>query len=168
MNVYDHVVASHRRILALIGELERALATSRPIRAAAFAALEEELLVHAESEQEIFYRTLLYAEVDAGEVARGIDAHAAILAALASLQVLPMQDRRWAAKLRSLRRLFEAHVVTEEEALFEQARAHLSSWEEIVIAECMRDGFPDFEEDELAADACSGLTAQRNGLRLVH
>ena len=79
-----------------------------------------------------------------------------------------MQNRRWTSKLRSLRALFEAHVRTEEEALFEQARAHLSGWEEIVIAECMRDGFPDFEEDELVADACSELTGQRNGLRLVH
>ena len=172
MTVYDHVIATHRRILALIDELERAAAASRPIRGALFASLEEELLAHAESEQEIFYRTLLRVEVDAAVLARAFEAHTAILGSLVALQVLPIPDRRWVQELRALRNLFESHVHDEEDSLFEHARAHLSTWEELVIAECMRSDDPEWEEIEAAEPQETAdlrwLAGQRNGLRLVH
>lgn len=170
MTVYDYVAATHRRILALLDELERADAASRPVRGALFAMLEEALLSHAETEQEIFYRTLLHGAADASIVARAFDAHTAILGSLVALQVLPLQDRRWIAELRVLRSLFESHVRDEEGALFEQARAQLSRWEEVVIAECMRSEDPDWDElcaaDEIGDAAAEG-TAPRP-LRLVH
>jgi hypothetical protein len=171
MTVYDYVIATHRRILALLDELERASATSRPVRGALFSMLEEALLAHAETEQEVFYRTLLHTAADPGGVARAFDAHTAILGSLVALQVLPLQDRRWNGELRALRSLFESHVRDEEGALFEQARAQLTRWEEVVIAECMRSEDPDWDElcaaDE-AGEPADLAAAPRTPLRLVH
>ena len=167
MTVYDHVSQQHHRLLRLLEELERTASEALLVRNALFATLEEELLHHAEAEQDVFYRMLFDRMPDSLAIVDAFDAHAAILHALAEVQILPFEDPRWPEKFAALHLLVRAHVVEEEGLLFDLARLKLSDGEARALAECMKDVPFESEEDPHFFDHPSA-SGQAAGLRLLH
>jgi hypothetical protein len=110
-------MTSHRTMLVLLDEIERALLESRSVRAL-FRVLEARVIAHAHR------------------------SHAGMLHVLAVLQVVPPDDLRFRRGLATLRSAITAHARDEEALVFGHARRVLSAWEEEAIAECMRGDAP--------------------------
>lgn len=167
MTVYDHVSQQHQRLLRLLEELERTPAEAMLVRSALFATLEEELLHHAEAEQDIFYRMLFERMPDSLAIVEAFDAHSTILHALAEVQILPFDNSRWADKFAALHLLVRAHVLEEEGVIFDLARLKISPCEARALGECMKE-LPLEADDDATLFEHPAASGQAAGLRLLH
>jgi hemerythrin superfamily protein len=121
-----------RRDHETMDRLFRQLAESRPTDLAArrvlFRMLKSELEAHSRIEEEVFYPAVMrLRSAPARESVRNaLEEHQAIDGLLAEIDQMETDDPQFAARLLALRQAVERHVVTEEGALFSEARIHLT------------------------------------------
>jgi hemerythrin superfamily protein len=97
-------------------------------RRSLFRNIRHELQTHSRVEEHVFYPAVmrLRAEPAREAVRDALEDHHLMDGLLAELDQLEPDDARYGEKMRSLQESVERHIDSEEEALFAQARIHLT------------------------------------------
>jgi hemerythrin superfamily protein len=112
-------------------ELFRAFAeagSDAEARRSLYRNIRQELQTHSRVEEHVFYPAVmrLRAEPAREAVRDALEDHHIVDGLLAELDQLDPEDARYGAKMRTLRENVERHIEAEEDALFAQARIHLT------------------------------------------
>lgn len=122
MNIYNYLKKDHRKVADL---MEQVVASSNPAeRASLFIQIDEELSIHAETEEQTFYAAL---EQKGGKQLQEKEEHAEeeheeIKEYLSKLRGMEPTDDQWLITFGSLKHAVEHHVDEEEGEIFEKAR----------------------------------------------
>ena len=97
-------------------------------RKAVMKDLKAELLAHTFVEEEVFYPAVMRLRADeAREAVRdALEEHHVVDGLVAELDALEPEDEQYAVKVSALRLSLERHMQQEEQAMFAQARIHLT------------------------------------------
>jgi hemerythrin-like domain-containing protein len=139
MDIYQLLMADHRRIREVLDCLAKTGAAEVAIRATLYATLREELIRHVQAEQEVLYAALVaHLGEDSELLLEGMEQQAELLWTLWALDDMPLGDEDWLAQLEVLRSLLEAHIAEEEEVRFEVARRQTTASEARSLAQHAR------------------------------
>jgi hemerythrin superfamily protein len=97
-------------------------------RRSLYRHIRQELQTHSRVEEQVFYPAVMRLRADpAREAVRdALEDHHIVDGLLAELDQLEPEDVQYGEKMRTLQQNVERHIVSEEEALFTQARIHLT------------------------------------------
>ena len=103
-------------------------ATDADARRSIFRHIRQELQTHSRVEEHVFYPAVmrLRAEPAREAVRDALEEHHIVDGLLAELDQLDPEDVRYGEKMRTLQQSVERHITSEEDALFAQARIHLT------------------------------------------
>lgn len=140
----------HRKVKALFGEIESLGDRASSSRKKLFSQIDEELTLHAEVEERIFYPEFKrHAEntEERDEVLEAYEEHGIVKTLIHELENLDPKDETYKPKLSVLKELVEHHVKEEEGTMFKMARdifepAELDKLGEAIIEAKERAGAP--------------------------
>lgn len=115
----------HKKVRALLGEMEETTDKAAGKRAKLLASIEQELTVHTRIEEEIFYpafRDAARKKDDAKLYFEAIEEHHVVDMVLPELKVTRVDSEQFAAKAKVLKELVEHHAEEEEAEMFPRAR----------------------------------------------
>lgn len=141
MDAISLLKADHKKVGDLLKELDGLSDTAHAKRGKLFAEISQELRVHSEIEEKIFYpafQAKTTPNTESGdEVREAFEEHANVKAMIEKLEALEPTDDTYNAKLQVLGELVKHHVKEEETELFKQARELLSEAELQTLGEKM-------------------------------
>jgi hemerythrin-like domain-containing protein len=125
MDVIDLLVADHNRVRGLFSRYRDADEASDNAAAAALAAkIIQELKVHMEAEEDVFYRSVkVRSEEIGGDIDEGYEEHHVAKFLIGELENLEPGSDPWIAKMTVLIESVEHHVDEEEVELFPSVRS---------------------------------------------
>lgn len=129
MNAFQLLKEDHKKVAGIFEKLEPTTERGVKTREDLFTQLKNELDVHAEVEETIFYPALREADETHDIILEGYEEHKVVKTLLAELDELPKDDETWGAKLKVLQENVEHHVEEEEGEMFKGARKVLSEKE---------------------------------------
>ncbi len=93
-----------------------------------YRTIRTELQTHSRLEEQVFYPAVMRVRAEpAREAVRGaLEDHHVVDGLLAEIDQLEPEDARYAEKVRALQESVERHMESEEQAMFAQARIHLT------------------------------------------
>lgn len=125
MDVFNYIKKDHKRIDDLF---EQIIATkSKTEREQLFEILKTELILHAASEQDTFYKALKKSAKGKDEALHAIKEHKEITKTLEDLDELSINHEAWLIKLGELKALVQHHVHEEEHEIFKLAKKRISA-----------------------------------------
>jgi hypothetical protein len=127
MDAFQLLKTDHQRISTLFEEIESA--SDGADKQTLFAQLHQELDLHANVEETIFYPTFINTEAARDITLEAYQEHRVVKDLLSELASGDPSAEEWAAKLTVLKENVEHHVEEEEGELFRKARAVLSNEE---------------------------------------
>jgi hemerythrin superfamily protein len=120
MDIYDYIKKDHRKVSELF---KKALQEEDPAkRDEIFGHLKDNLLLHAHSEQETFYKELEKHEKLINKIQHAEKEHEKIEALVHSVTSTSPWDETWFSKVEKLRELVDHHVDEEENKIFPAAQ----------------------------------------------
>lgn len=139
MDIYDYLKKDHEKVSGFFKEFENA--TDMNYRLEIFQMINRELLIHAASEQETFYKALekFQDTIDIDIVEHGEKEHRGIEVKLDQLSNFTVPNAAWVKQVLELKKLVDHHVSEEEGKIFHQAKKVLSDEQAIEIKEQMHD-----------------------------
>ena len=126
MNAFQLLKEDHQKVSGIFQQLEPTTERAEKTRTELFAKLKEELDIHAQIEESIFYPSIKQAAETRKIVLEGFEEHHVIKMLLKELETLPVDTEQWTAKLKVLKENVEHHVEEEEQEMFQKAREVLS------------------------------------------
>ena len=126
MNAFQLLKEDHQKVSGLFQQLEPTTERAEKTRTELFAKLNEELTIHAEVEEKVFYPAIKEAAETREIVLEGFEEHHVVKMLLKELGSMPVDTEVWAAKLKVLQENVEHHVEEEEGEMFQKARQVLS------------------------------------------
>ena len=126
MNAFQLLKEDHQKVSGIFQQLEPTTERAEKTRTELFAKLQEELDIHAQIEESIFYPSIKQAAETREIVLEGFEEHHVIKTLLGELAGMPVDTEQWAAKLKVLQENVEHHVEEEEGEMFQKARDVLS------------------------------------------
>lgn len=119
-NDHDAVRQLFREFVAASGDPEARKVLVRTIR--------QSLQTHSRIEEEVFYPAVMRVRVESAReaVREALEEHHIVDGLLAELAELDPEDAGYGEKMRSLQQSVERHLDEEEDAMFAQARIHLT------------------------------------------
>ncbi|CEK10050.1 hemerythrin domain-containing protein [Legionella hackeliae] len=131
MDIYEYLKMDHEKVNHLFKLFEKTKSQKRAKEIVAF--ISQELLVHAHSEQETFYRALTQ-HPKTNEIAlHGEKEHREIEEQIQSIN--QSAGKHWKEKVLKLKDIVEHHVKEEEGAIFDKAKSVLSEKEALILKE---------------------------------
>jgi hemerythrin-like domain-containing protein len=112
----------HRKVRALLDELEPTTERAVKTRQELFARIKDELTVHEIIEEEIFYPTLKQHPKAKEIVLEGYEEHEVVNHVMGELEGLPVDDETWGAKANVMIENIRHHIEEEEGDMFVKAR----------------------------------------------
>ena len=125
MDAIELLLADHRTVDGLFQQFERGGNTQE--FAALFTQLKDELTVHTQIEEEIFYPAARNNPDTADLVAEAYEEQAEAKQALDQISGMDNTSTEWGEKMTQLMRDIQAHVQMEETELFPRVRTHFSA-----------------------------------------
>jgi iron-sulfur cluster repair protein YtfE (RIC family) len=122
MDAIKLLTHDHDEMKKLLNQLEETTERGIKIRTELFAKVRRELEIHESIEEEIFYPALKEHPKAKDIVLEGIEEHHVVDGIVAELEVVPVDDETWAAKLTVMRENVEHHMEEEEGDMFPKAR----------------------------------------------
>jgi hemerythrin superfamily protein len=122
MNAFQLLKEDHQKVSGIFQQLEPTTERAEKTRTELFARLKEELDVHAQIEEAVFYPAIKQAAETREIVLEGFEEHHVIKMLLKELEAMPVDTEEWAAKLKVLQENVEHHVEEEEGEMFQKAR----------------------------------------------
>ena len=122
MNAFQLLKEDHQKVSGLFQQLEPTTERAEKTRTELFAKLNEELTIHAQIEETIFYPAIKEAAETREIVLEGFEEHHVVKMLLKELGSMPVDTEEWAAKLKVLQENVEHHVEEEEGEMFQKAR----------------------------------------------
>ena len=119
-SIYNLLHTDHETVAALFQKMEAAEDTAT--RERLLGTLKEELLVHSQAEDLVFYRPLKESEASRELILEAEEEHRIVTRVLGELERLSAENERWAARLTVLKELVEHHVEEEEGEMFKRAK----------------------------------------------
>ncbi len=129
MNAFQLLKEDHQKVSGIFQQLEATTERAEKTRTELFAKLREELDIHTQIEEAIFYPAIKQAAETREIVLEGFEEHHVIKMLLKELEALPVDTEQWTAKLKVLQENVEHHVEEEEGEMFQKARQVLSEEE---------------------------------------
>ena len=126
MNAFQLLKEDHQKVSGIFQQLEPTTERAEKTRTELFAQLKQELDVHAQIEETIFYPSIKQAAETREVVLEGYEEHAVIKTLLGELERMDVTSEQWTAKCKVLQENVEHHVEEEEGEMFQQARQVLS------------------------------------------
>ena len=126
MNAFQLLKEDHQKVSGIFQQLEPTTERAEKTRTELFAKLNEELTIHAQIEEKVFYPAIKEAAETREIVLEGFEEHHVVKMLLKELESMPVDTEQWAAKLKVLQENVEHHVEEEEQEMFQKARQVLS------------------------------------------
>jgi len=126
MNAFELLKEDHARVSAIFEKLEPTTERALKTREELFTKLKNELEVHTQIEEQIFYPALKQEEETRDITLEGIEEHHVVKTLLKEMEAMPVDSEEWTAKLAVLQENVEHHVEEEEGEMFPKARKVLS------------------------------------------
>ena len=126
MNAFELLKQDHEKVSGIFEKLEPTTERALKTREELFTQLKQELDVHAEVEEQIFYPAIKEAEETRDITLEAFEEHAVVKTLLAELEAEAKDTEEWKAKLTVLKENVEHHVEEEEGEMFTKARKVLS------------------------------------------
>lgn len=135
MNIYEYLKLDHEHVAKLFKQFE---ASDLPERKHQIVELiSQELLIHAHSEQETFYKALKQFESTEEEAMHGQEEHQEIEAQIKLVMSSKEFGASWVKKVEKLKEIVEHHVREEEGPIFRHAKKVLTEEDAYVLKEQM-------------------------------
>lgn len=135
MDIYNYLKKDHQTVTELFEKITKTRAENK--RKNLFAELKEELLLHAETEHQTFYKALKKHAESKEEAKHGDKEHAQVENYLEKLSKMSMQSEQWFILFGELKQVVAHHVRDEEGEMFEKARRVLTKQQAVQLAEEM-------------------------------
>ncbi|HEV2861221.1 MAG TPA: hemerythrin domain-containing protein [Pyrinomonadaceae bacterium] len=129
MNAFQLLKEDHKKVSGIFQQLEPTTERALKTREELFTKLKQELDIHAQIEETIFYPAIKDAHETREITLEGFEEHHVVKTLLGELEAMPVDTEEWAAKLKVLQENVEHHVEEEEEEMFQKARQVLSEEE---------------------------------------
>jgi hemerythrin-like domain-containing protein len=129
MNAFTLLKEDHQKVAGILEKIDATTERGVKTREELFAQLKNELDVHAEIEETIFYPALEQHEETRDITLEGIEEHRIVKELLAELDAMSKDDEVWTAKMTVLKENVEHHVEEEEGEMFPKARKVLTKEE---------------------------------------
>ena len=126
MNAFQLLKEDHQKVSGIFQQLEPTTERAEKTRTELFAKLNEELTIHTQVEESVFYPAIKQAAETREIVLEGFEEHHVIKMLLKELDSTPVDTEQWTAKLKVLKENVEHHVEEEEGEMFQKARDVLS------------------------------------------
>ena len=126
MNAFELLKEDHKKVSGIFEKLDPTTERAVKTREELFTHLKQELDVHAEVEEQIFYPAIKEAEETREITFEAIEEHNVIKQLLSELDAEPKDTEEWTAKLTVLKENVEHHVKEEETEMFPDAKKVLS------------------------------------------
>lgn len=135
MDIYKYLKLDHAHVAHLFKQLKHADCNTRKRQIVSFIA--QELIAHAESEQETFYKTLEAHLKNSEEVKHGEKEHKEIEKQIHKIFHEKSPSETWNNDVKRLQEIVDHHVKEEESKIFKVARQVLSKEDAYYIKEKM-------------------------------
>jgi len=112
----------HRKVKALLTDLEATTERGVKTRSELFATIKGELTLHEIVEEEIFYPELKAHPKAKDIVLEGYEEHDVVNILMSELEALPVDDETWGPKAKVMIENIEHHIEEEEGDMFVKAR----------------------------------------------
>jgi hemerythrin-like domain-containing protein len=122
MDALALLMDDHRKVKALLRELESTTERGVKTRSELFATIKGELIVHETIEEEIFYPELRDHPKAKDIVLEGFEEHHVVDLLMGELEDLAVDDETWGAKAQVMKENIEHHIEEEEGEMFARAR----------------------------------------------
>jgi hypothetical protein len=167
----------HKKVSDLLKRLDNTEESDASTREELFAQVKNELEIHTQIEETIFYPALKEEEETKEITLEAYEEHNAVKTLLQELEETEKDDETWGAKLSVLKENVEHHVEEEEGEMFKKAKKALDKDELQALGDRMNEakgqrgaaegtGDDEEEEQELAATgAVRGLRSARGTTR---
>jgi iron-sulfur cluster repair protein YtfE (RIC family) len=129
MNAFTLLKEDHQKVAGILEKIDATTERGVKTREELFTQLKNELDVHAEIEETIFYPALEQHEETRDITLEGIEEHRIVKELLAELDAMSKDDEIWTAKMTVLKENVEHHVEEEEGEMFPKARKALTKEE---------------------------------------
>jgi hemerythrin-like domain-containing protein len=129
MNAFQLLKEDHQKVSGIFQQLEPTTERAEKTRTELFAQLKQELDIHAQIEESIFYPALKQAAETREIVLEGYEEHAVVKTLLSELEGMDVTSEQWTAKFKVLMENVEHHVEEEEGEMFQKARQVLEEEE---------------------------------------
>lgn len=153
MNAFQLLKEDHQKVSGIFQQLEPTTERAEKTRTELFARLKEELDIHAQVEEKVFYPSIKQAAETREIVLEGFEEHHVVKILLKELEELPVDTEQWTAKLKVLKENVEHHVEEEEQEMFQKAREVLSEDEINKLGERMDEMKRQLKEQSKSAGA---------------
>jgi iron-sulfur cluster repair protein YtfE (RIC family) len=130
MDIYQLLKKDHKEAKDLFKKIQ----SGDGDKTASFSKLRQELMIHMEGEEKLFYPVLKKNEQTREQIEEGIEEHKEAKKIIKEMQSLK-GDEQWDSKLEELQEAIEHHIEEEEQELFPMAKNVLSKEQVTSIAE---------------------------------
>lgn len=137
MDIYEYLKKDHQKVADLFKQFTKAKDKLEKVEIVNFIA--KELVLHATSEQETFYKVLESHADSKKEALHAEKEHKEIEEKLNEVTSFKDTDAKWEQKVLDLKALVEHHVKEEEGPLFKKAKEVIPEHEAYIIKEKMHD-----------------------------
>lgn len=135
ITIYEYIKMDHRKVDHLFKQFEESNIQER--KQEIVAMIIQELLVHAHSEEDTFYKVLEKHYESEEEALHGEEEHKEIEAEIKVIVESKTFDAAWEKKVQKLKRLVEHHVKEEEGMIFTKAKKVISDEQALALKEQM-------------------------------
>jgi hemerythrin-like domain-containing protein len=123
MDALQLLKADHDKVKKLLADGDATTDRAEKTRTDLLATIKQELTVHEEIEETIFYPALKEHPKAQEIVLEGYEEHHVVDTVMGELENTPVTDERWAAKFTVMKENIEHHIEEEEGEMFKQARS---------------------------------------------
>lgn len=123
MNALTLLKSDHDKVKKLLTEGEETTERAEKTRTELLGTIKQELTVHEDIEETIFYPALKEHPKAKGIVLEAYEEHNVVDTVMGELEATDVSDERWAAKFKVMKENIEHHIEEEEGEMFKQARS---------------------------------------------
>ncbi len=123
MDALQLLKRDHDKVKKLLTEGEATTERAEKTRTELLATIKQELTVHEDIEETIFYPALKEHPKAKDIVLEAYEEHNVVDTVMGELEATDVADERWAAKFKVMKENIEHHIEEEEGEMFKQARS---------------------------------------------
>ncbi|HET9878701.1 MAG TPA: hemerythrin domain-containing protein [Candidatus Limnocylindria bacterium] len=123
MDALQLLKRDHDKVKKLLTEGEATTERAEKTRTELLATIKQELTVHEDIEETIFYPALKEHPKAKDIVLEAYEEHNVVDTVMGELEATDVSDERWAAKFKVMKENIEHHIEEEEGEMFKQARS---------------------------------------------
>lgn len=129
MDIYKMIKQEHKEVRDIFKQMEDSTERATKGRKQQLEHLHQALIPHMYAEENLLYPQILNATKERLPILEAFEEHEAAKSLLSTLDSMPVDDERWAAKVKVLEEMITHHIKEEEGEIFKEARKVFSAGE---------------------------------------